>query len=321
MNKSNALIISVLTGFLSGCLQNGGMSKNSPSDFQDIENIDIPYVEIEGTYLDRVNTNAICSKFNGDISINNESGVKKYSDISRSILNNINSALGCSVSIPVTIVKHDSYGAIANEEGIFLTTGVFDESEYIDEIAVIVSHELVHYIHEHPRLTLEAVNSVRNEKDLHNQFLNSEESSILGDTKNFFSKHQGNAFNIEESRVKSSLAMQHEIEADHIGTDLLVKAGYSPQALTYNFEIFRACLDYQDGDLNSAFDSLKKQADDFNSDPFSGDEGYSDYLSLLSNMNNLTNNHVPIPWREQMLLKYVKNKYPDLLRKEMIENI
>ncbi|WP_417560484.1 M48 family metalloprotease [Marinomonas sp.] len=321
MNKSNALIIFVLTIFLSGCIQNEGVNKNSLSDFQDIESMDIPYFEIEGTYLDRVNISTICSKFNGEISINNKSGVKKYSDISRSILNNINSALGCNISVPVTIVKHDSYGAIAKEEGIFLTTGVFDESDYIDEIAVVISHELVHYIHDHPRLTIEAVKLVKKEKDLHDQFLNSEDSSILGDTKNFFLKHQGTVFNIEESRVQSSLAMQHEIEADHIGTDLLVKAGYSPQALTYNLEKLRACLDYQDGDLNSAFNSLREQADAINSSTISKDEGYSNYLGFISNTINITNNHVPVPWREQMLLKYVKNKYPDLLRKEMITNI
>ncbi|WP_067096824.1 M48 family metalloprotease [Marinomonas atlantica] len=329
MNKKNVLIVLFLSLFLSGCIKIGGGVKNKTSEKSDIENmnfesIDSAYSSMEGTYLDYVDIASICQKFKGEISIDNKAKVKKYTEITRSILTNINSALDCKVSIPVTIVDHESYMAIAREDGVYLTRGVFDSSDYIDEIAFIIYHESVHYLLEHPKTMILKAASLKDEKKRANEEFNSKKSQnfltgLLGSTSNFITDNYSRTMEIEETRAKNGLSTKHETHADLVGVDLLVKAGYSPQALSHNLDNIRSCLGYQEGDLNSAFNSLNEQAKEMNKN--GGLSSYSDRLDFFDSMNNISGDHSPIPWREKMIFTYIKNKHSGALRNEMIENI
>lgn len=325
MNKKSVLIVLFLSLFLSGCIKIGGGVKNKTSEKSDIENmnfesIDSAYSSMEGTYLDYVDIASICQKFKGEISIDNKAKVKKYTEITRSILTNINSALDCKVSIPVTIVDHESYKAIARKDGIYLTSGIFENSAYIDEIAFTISHESIHYLLEHPEKSILQEIAFNDKKNRTKEALDSEKSkNLLGKAFGFIKENYSRATEIDKEKAHNALSTRHETDADLIGVDLLVKANYSPQALSYNFDNIRSCLDYQEGDLNSTFNSLKKQAKETTKD--GSLSSYSDYLDFLDGMNKITGDHSPTPWREQVLFSYIRNKYSEFLRNEMIENI
>ena len=328
MNKTNLLIVTILSLLLSGCLKIPGVMKKNTSENTDIENVKIEnlasiYSNMEGTYLDRINVTSICQSFKGKISINNETGKKEYTKKTIDILNNINSALECKVTIPITIVDHESYAAITRNDGVYLTRGVFENSDYIDEIAFIITHESIHYLLEHPKKMTLKESSLEAEEMRTTKAMNDEKSKsfltgIFSSSRNIVTDNYSRVMKIEKTRAKNGLTSEHETQADLLGIDLLVKAHYSPQALPYNLEIFRSCLDYQEGDFESAFNSLNKQADKINN---GNHKSYSDYLDFLDGMNNLTGDHSPIPWREQMIFTYIKVKYPNKLRNEMIENI
>jgi len=316
----SSVIVLILTGILSGCnlIEKNKSYYNTEPDSENIEDIDISYDNL-GTYIDRYGFNAACSDFSGERSIVNESGVKAYSDLSNSILDNIDSALGCEVAIPLIITEHDSYEAIAKENGVYLTKGIFEESDYVDEIVFILSHELVHYVLEHPKRVKEKHLLIEKENQEMGKTLDSPKTeSLFGEGSiDFLTAHSKNAFTLNEKDNIYRIKNENEQVADYLGVDILVQSGYSPQALVHNIDKMASCLNYEEGDFNNSFDELNKKHENFNA---SKNKSMDEYLNLVGGTLELTGDHISVPWREQMILGYIKSNYSELKRKRMVPN-
>lgn len=312
----NSAIVLILTGILSGC----NLIENNSADFgnENIEDIDISYDDL-GTYIDHYGFDAACRRFSGKRSIVNESGVKAYTDLSNSILDNIDSALGCEIAIPLIITEHNSYQAAAKESGVYLTKGIFEGSDYVDEIVFVLSHELVHYILEHPNRVNEKYISLQKEnKEMEKSLDSIEVKSLFGEsTVEFLTAHSKKAFTLNEKDNLYRMKHENEQSADFLGIDILVRSGYSPQALVHNIDKMASCLNYEEGDLNKSFDELNKKAERMNS---SKNNTMDDFLDFTDGFLEISGGHIPVPWREKMVLGYIKSNYSELKRKRMIPN-
>jgi len=267
-----------------------------------IEDIELPPIKYKTLPFDMINKTAICKKFSGDgFKVSNNSGIKRNKLIVKHIAEKINESFGCNLSIEYEIIDSNLYGAFANGNKIILSNGLFLESEYVDELFFVVAHEIVHKVLLHSEqisLIGSKKGEIEDQKALQT-YTYLKNIAVPQEADKFLKNY--NEFHITTNNLK----VPHEVAADILAVDILVRAGYSPQATKYTLERITSCLDYKDGDWNKDFAELQDKAESFNKDK---NKSMDKYLSMLQPLMKQT--HLPPPWREATVTKYIQANYP-----------
>lgn len=279
-------------------LQNYKMNVDQIVESGNIEDIELPAIKYKTVPFDMVNKAPICKKFSGDgIKITNSSGVRENELVVSHIAEKINDVFGCSLSIEYEINDLNSYGAFANENKVVLNNGLILESEYMDELFFVVAHEIVHkvFLHSEQIRLIESKRGGIHDQEVLETYTYLKAIAVSQEADDFINNY--NQFHITTNHLKTP----HEVAADILAVDILVKAGYSPQATKFALERITSCLVYSDGDLNKSFSELQNMAAGFNNDK---NKSMAPDLSLFQTA------HLPPPWREETVTKYIKANYP-----------
>lgn len=274
-----------------------------------VENIELPAIKYKTVPFDTLNIAHVCEKFSGnDVKVFNNSNSEKNEEIVRHIAHRINGVFGCDLAVQYEITESEIYGALVRNNKIVLTSGVFSESHYIDEIVFIIAHEMVHHVLLHNQ----QINLIRSKKTRETNraardiyvYLNTIAWAEVADT--FMDDYtQGHL-------MTNHLMIPNEVTADVVAVDIMVKAGYSPQAMRYVLERAASCLAYHDGDLNTQFAHMQAEAKKFNE---SKNKSMENYFEIIGDLFSQT--HLPQPWREKTVSTYIKANYPTERRLRM----
>ncbi|KAA8596906.1 hypothetical protein F0Z19_4485 [Vibrio cyclitrophicus] len=274
-----------------------------------IEDVEVPVIKYKILPFDMLNKAPICKKFSGDgVKITNNSGIKENELIVSQIAKKVNNAFGCSLSVEYEINDSNSYGAFVVANKVVLSNGLILESEYMDELFFVIAHEIVHKVLLHS----EQISLIESKKGEAQDQKALETYSYL---KNITVPQEADKF-IKNYNVShfttNNLKIPHEVAADILAVDILVRAGYSPQATKLTLERIASCLNYNDGDWNKDFAELQDKAESFNKDK---NKSMEKYFSILHPLMKQT--HLPSPWREKTVTNYIKVNYPAHRRLKM----
>lgn len=200
---------------------------------------------VQEEFLDIVNSRAAADK-----ELISNPYIEKYlSEILTNLLSQWDRPVNTSISVVISADRN--YAASASKDTIVITQGVLADAESEDEIAFILAHELSHILLEHndtneyfakqSALVSKAANigmsaavikDIKTEKTASGyKFVNqnSEESQeMFAD-----SYRMGLTVNrLSRDVLSSAMSREYEDEADLLGMDLLVRAGYSPRAFS-----------------------------------------------------------------------------------------
>lgn len=132
----------------------------------------------------------------------------------------------------VFFVPSAEFSAFYSDGGIFVAHGLIRKLESEDELAALLAHEYAHALLEHDVIASasELANRVYGTANmyLHVKF-------GTGDTGGMIEQYLLNrAVNeASQSALLPAFSREQEDEADSLGTDLLIRAGYNPIAMTY----------------------------------------------------------------------------------------
>ncbi|MCJ2377880.1 M48 family metallopeptidase [Vibrio sp. ZSDZ34] len=202
--------------------------------------------------------------------------VDKYlKDILTKLLEQWEQPLNKDISIMVSSDR--SYSAHATPNTIVITQGVLADAESEDEVAFIIAHELSHILLEHNEtneyfakqsalvsktaniaMGAALINDMKTEKNAGGYKISaqnkSSNKSMIQD-----SYKAGLIINrLSRDVISSSMSRSDEDEADLLGMDLLVKAGYSPRA-------FSPVLERLDSSHQYTTEQLKEKKAEFQS--------------------------------------------------------
>ncbi|MCD4830730.1 MAG: M48 family metalloprotease [Anaerohalosphaeraceae bacterium] len=119
-------------------------------------------------------------------------------------------------------IKDDSVNAFALPGGyIYITTGMLGQLQNESQLAAILAHETAHVTARHSAVTMSK------------EMLIGAGLSVLSPESKTISYAVGFVRNLESMRYSRS----HERQADKIGLDYLVRAGYSPNGMVETMEI------------------------------------------------------------------------------------
>lgn len=274
-----------------------------------IEDIETPALKYKTLPFDMLNKHPICKKFSGSgFKITNNSGVKENEKIVTDIARKVDDVFGCELSIEYELTDSKLYEAVISQNKVVISNGLILDSKYIDEVFFVVAHEIVHKVLLHG----EQISLIESKRDKFNDQKAEETYTYLKNIKvpqeaDEFAKNYGKLH-----FTTNNLKVPHEVTADILAVDILVKAGYSPQATKYTLERIASCLNYKDGDLNKDFANLQKMADSFNK---SEDKDMDEYFAMLRQVAKQT--HLPSPWRMTTVSNYIKANYPTQRRLRM----
>jgi len=150
----------------------------------------------------------------------------------------------CRVTVWVT--PHDAPQAIAlGDGGVLVTMGFLRNFENEDEAAALLAHEVSHILENHHASDafvdsqdafLSGLDSANAAGSVMAQFVDPRLSQGLQDA----SLAGGLAFSVSESLIAPAWTRDQEDDADLLGTDLLVRAGYNPRAMAAIMDIIKA---------------------------------------------------------------------------------
>lgn len=273
-----------------------------------IENIEIPEMKMEGSYIDNIEVIPSCNTYsNEDVEHKYSKEVTPYFNLALEISKKVMKSIDCKKQVPINIVNDASYDAYATNEGIFISIGVIDDSQYEDEIVFVIAHEITHYL-------FKDYENIENSIQEMDKKRTPEAESLMTKLFKFNSSDINQALDLGEKSSVYRDKLHNEINADLLAIDMMVIAGYSPRSVKYAVERMSNCIGYNRGDLNKSFNELNKKADKFNEQ---SDKSYSDYLSIVNDAVELQGDHQVPPWRKNQLLAYIKQKYPKQIRRQM----
>lgn len=179
--------------------------------------------------------------------------------------------------IAIMVSSDRSYSAYATPNTIVITQGVLADAESEDEVAFIIAHELSHILLKHNdtneyfakqsalvsktaniAMSTALITDMKTEKTNNGYKITNQNKSS---TKNLIkdSYRAGLTINrLSRDVISSSMSRNAEDEADLLGMDLLVKAGYSPRA-------FSPVLERLDSSQKFTTAQLKEKKQDFQS--------------------------------------------------------
>ncbi len=150
----------------------------------------------------------------------------------------------CEVTVYVT--PHDAAQAVALADGgILIALGFLRNLKNEDEVAALLAHELTHILKDHHSSDSFVESQDGFLKGL--ETANASGGMLLGLVDPGLQKAADAAvsvgdamYNISESMIAPAWTVNQEDEADLMGTDLLVAAGYNPRAMASVMDIIKA---------------------------------------------------------------------------------
>lgn len=150
----------------------------------------------------------------------------------------------CSVTVYVT--PHDAAQAVALADGgILVALGFLRNLKNEDEVAALLAHEVSHILMDHHSSDSFVESQDGFLKGL--EAANASGGMLLGIIDPNLQQSVDAAvsvgdavYNISESMIAPAWTMQQEDDADLLGTDLLVAAGYNPRAMASVMEVIKA---------------------------------------------------------------------------------
>ncbi|NKB58768.1 MAG: M48 family metalloprotease [Alphaproteobacteria bacterium] len=150
----------------------------------------------------------------------------------------------CSVTVYVT--PHDAAQAVALADGgVLVAIGFLRNLKNEDEVAALLAHELSHILRDHHSTDAFAESQDGFLKGL--ETANASDGMLLGLVDPNLQQAADAAvsvgdamYNISESMIAPAWTVKQEDEADLLGTDLLVAAGYNPRAMAAVMDIIEA---------------------------------------------------------------------------------
>jgi beta-barrel assembly-enhancing protease len=127
------------------------------------------------------------------------------------------------------IVDDDTINAFAAPGGyVFVTSGAVKQAQSEDELAAILAHEVAHVVRGH------AIGSIKKSRwaGVTKQFLDSSVELDPEAAKMMTDVFGGSINDIVEAGLVKGYSKDTEFEADRIGLDIMVTAGYDPKAFT-----------------------------------------------------------------------------------------
>lgn len=246
--------------------------------------------------------------------------------------------------IAIMVSSDRNYSAHATPNTIVITQGVLADAESEDELAFIIAHEVSHILLKHSEtneyfakqsaLVSKAANiamssafisDLKTEKTANGYRVSSQNKSS---TKNAIqdSYRAGLTINrLSRDIISSSMSRSDEDEADLLGMDLLVKAGYSPRAFAPVLERLDSSQKYTEAQLKAKkleFQSFVSVASDAGKH-LSSDNKWSNLGYLAANevgtqlLQSYSARHAAPIDRKKDMSAYVKREYRNERRREL----
>jgi|GEM_PF-704066 len=224
----------------------------------------------------------------------------------------------CRVTVYVT--PHDAAQAVALADGgILIALGFLRNLKNEDEVAAVLAHELSHVLKNH-----HASDSMVESQDGFLKGLEAANASggmLLGLVDPNLKKgvdaslSVGNAvYSISESMIAPAWTIEQEDEADLMGTDLLVAAGYNPRAMGAVMDIIKA-QEANAAAVDAERDKLYKQRVTGSLLDAATGTDPNDAASIIGTVANLTSTivsgtdkktHRPAEERQSSITAYIK---------------
>lgn len=282
------------------------------------------------TFADIVNTRAAADK---DLVANPY--VNKYLEgILAKILTHWEQPIDTEIYILVSSERN--YSAHATQNTIVITQGVLADAESEDELAFIIAHELSHILLKHNEtneyfakqsalvgkaaniaMSTALITDLKTEKTANGYKVTSQNKSSTKDLIQD-SYRAGLMINrLSRDVISSSMTRNDEDEADLLGIDLLVKAGYSPRAFSPVLERLDSSQKYTEEQLKAKkqeFQSFVSLASDAGKH-LSSDNAWSNIGYLAANevgtqlLQSFSARHTSPLERKKDMSAYVKREY------------
>jgi predicted Zn-dependent protease len=142
------------------------------------------------------------------------------------------------LSIQVRIIKNPLLNAFSYPNGvIYIHTGILSKLENEAQLASILSHEIIHVTHRH------TIQNYRKGKNTTAALATIQVGAVSLCYFRFLVHALGN---LGAAAAITGYSRELETEADEVGLDLLIKAGYDPLEAPRIFEHFKKDVDQQD---------------------------------------------------------------------------
>ncbi|MCZ4294057.1 M48 family metallopeptidase [Vibrio sinaloensis] len=239
-------------------------------------------------------------------------------------------------NVAIVVSSDRNYSAFATPNTIVITQGVLADAESEDEIAFIIAHELSHILLKHNEnneyfakqsalvsktaniaMSTAVITDMKAEKTANGYRVTSQNKSS---TTNLIqdSYRTGLTINrLSRDVISSAMSRSDEDEADLLGMDLLVKAGYSPRAFSPVLERLDSSQKFTQAQLKAKkeeFQSFVSLATDA-SKHLSSDNKWSNLGYLAANeagtrlLQNFAARHTSPIERKKDMSAYVKREY------------
>lgn len=182
-----------------------------------------------------------------------------------------------SGTIKIVVSTEANYTASSTPNTIVIAQGVLGDADSDDEIAFIMAHELSHILLGHHRtndyfakqsalvdkatdiaMSTAVIKDVETEKTA-NGYTLSRKGSEQSQDMIMDSYRVGLSINrLSRDMVSSSMSRGHEDEADLLGLDLMIKAGYSPRVFTTVFDRMERSLQFNEMQLKAKKQDVKE---------------------------------------------------------------
>lgn len=246
--------------------------------------------------------------------------------------------------ISIMVSSDRNYSAYATPNTIVITQGVLADAESEDELAFIIAHELSHILLGHNAtneyfakqsalvsktaniaMSTALITDMKTEKTANGYKVTSQNKdstkSLIQD-----SYRAGLTINrLSRDVISSSMSRSDEDEADLLGMDLLVKAGYSPRAFSPVLERLESSQNFTEAQLKAKkqeFQSFVTLASDAGKH-LSSDNKWSNLGYLAANeagtqlLQSFSARHASPMDRKKDLSAYVKREYRKERKRKM----
>ncbi|MBK7192858.1 MAG: M48 family metalloprotease [Myxococcales bacterium] len=154
-----------------------------------------------------------------------------------------------------TIVESDTINAFAAPGGwVFVTTAAIDAAESEDELAAVLAHEIAHVVRGHALGSIKKGRWANVAKTALDTSVQLDEAS-LGELTQVF---EGAMDDMIDGILVKGYSKDTEYEADRVGLEIMVHAGYDPQALVR----YLKTLDAEQGGGGGGFQATHPKASD-----------------------------------------------------------
>jgi len=254
---------------------------------------------------------------------------------------------GTPINVKYAIAANPRYDAFATPDGtLVVSIGVIEKAADAHELAYVISHELSHLLlrhHEridaveaqkkHVQLMASAVVAVNVAKDVSvekvggSKTLQYTPSEQGAENIAKASASQYAISNLTDNVINTAWQRREEEEADLLGTDLLIKAGYTPRGMAQSLQhLHDQHLGDEEANVKGRVENLEKQAQENISNALqslSPDQITGELQNTLKNglkdaygyvVGYLARTHAAPEVRREETIQYVTERYGPILK-------